>query len=302
MRFIIFAVFASVTVLGCTAGSPNDGLVTTISPSSDLVGTKVAGTVQAGDLATVVASTVERVFEARLQTATSQADMATVESIAVTASALSAELAALAPTRTARVIGSNRFSPETPCPTASVGKERVVATPGIGIDLKYDFEAFLFTSKGWIRLELFDDQAPVTVNNFIHLARCGYYDGVSFHRVIANFMVQGGDPTGTGGGSPGYSIPDEFDRDLLHSGPGTLSMANSGFGTGGSQFFITHNATPHLDGYEANGNQKRCEIPVISCHPVFGRVLEGQEVVDKLNVTGVGLLPDTIETIEIIVR
>jgi cyclophilin family peptidyl-prolyl cis-trans isomerase len=194
----------------------------------------------------------------------------------------------------------NTFDPGTPCPTARMGKSSVVATPGIGIDQGRSYQVIIKTNKGDIKLDLFDDEVPVTVNNFVHLARCGYYDGILFHRVIANFMVQGGDPTGTGGGSPGYSIPDEFHPDLLHSGPGTLSMANAGFGTGGSQFFITHNATPHLDGYEADGSPKSCQIPVISCHPVFGRVVEGQDVVDKLNVTVPGVTPDTIETVEII--
>lgn len=188
----------------------------------------------------------------------------------------------------------NTFDPGTPCPTANTARANVVATPGISIDQSRSYQAIIKTNKGDIKLDLFDDEVPVTVNNFVHLARCGYYDGIPFHRVIANFMVQGG------GGSPGYSIPDEFHPDLLHSGPGTLSMANAGFGTGGSQFFITHNATPHLDGYEADGSPKPCEIPVVSCHPVFGRVIEGQDVVDKLQVTGGGATPDTIKTIEII--
>ncbi len=206
----------------------------------------------------------------------------------------------VAPSTVAPSSQVNTFDPGTPCPTAQVGGPKVEATPGIGISQGNSYQAIVKTSKGDIKLELYDDEVPVTVNNFVHLARCGYYDGIPFHRVIANFMVQGGDPTGTGGGSPGYSIPDEYDPSLLHSSPGTLSMANSGFGTGGSQFFITHNPTPHLDGYEANGAPKACEIPVISCHPVFGRVIEGQDVVDKLNVTGAGLDPDTIKTVEII--
>jgi len=194
----------------------------------------------------------------------------------------------------------NENDPGTPCPTAAAGGPRVQATPGISIDQGSSYQAVIKTNKGDIKVELYDDKVPVTVNNFVHLARCGYYDGIPFHRVIANFMVQSGDPTGTGGGSPGYSIPDEFDPTLRHDTPGTLSMANAGFGTGGSQFFITHNPTPHLDGFEADGTPKPCEIPVVSCHPVFGRVISGQDVVDSLNVTGGGLTPDTIQTIEII--
>ena len=122
------------------------------------------------------------------------------------------------------------------------------------------------TDKGPIELDLHADRTPLTVANFVNLARRGFYDGVSFHRVIADFMVQGGDPTGTGSGGPGYRFEDEFDPELRHDGPGVLSMANAGPGTNGSQFFITHVATPHLDDH----------------HSVFGRVTSGQEVVDSI--------------------
>ncbi len=137
--------------------------------------------------------------------------------------------------------------------------------------------AAIHTDKGPIELELHADKAPLTVANFVNLAQRGYYDGVKFHRVIANFMIQGGDPTGTGAGGPGYRFEDEFDPSLKHDGPGVLSMANAGPGTNGSQFFITHLATPHLDGK----------------HSVFGRVTSGQEVVDRI---GQG---DRIESISI---
>lgn len=122
------------------------------------------------------------------------------------------------------------------------------------------------TNKGTIRLELFDDKTPKTVANFEKLCGDGFYDGLKFHRVIANFMIQGGCPKGTGTGGPGYQFEDEFHPDLKHDGPGILSMANAGPDTNGSQFFITHVATPHLDGK----------------HSVFGRVLEGQDVVDAI--------------------
>ena len=115
------------------------------------------------------------------------------------------------------------------------------------------------------RVELFAADAPVTVENFVKLSRDGYYDGVTFHRVIPGFMAQGGDPTGTGSGGPGYTIPDEI-SDRCHDGPGVLSMANAGPNTGGSQFFITFVATPHLDG----------------AHTVFGQVIEGMDVVDGI--------------------
>ncbi len=118
--------------------------------------------------------------------------------------------------------------------------------------------------RGTIRLELFDDKAPKTVANFERLAGEGFYDGLKFHRVIADFMIQGGCPKGTGTGGPGYTFEDEFHPDLRHDRPGVLSMANAGPNTNGSQFFITHVATPWLDGK----------------HTVFGRVLSGQNVVD----------------------
>ena len=128
--------------------------------------------------------------------------------------------------------------------------------------------AVIKTNKGDIRLELYAEQTPLTVANFVNLAERGYYNGVKFHRVIPNFMVQGGDPTGTGSGGPGYRFEDEIVGALSHNGPGIFSMANSGPGTNGSQFFITHLATPHLNGK----------------HTVFGRVVgpEDQEVVDAI--------------------
>jgi len=123
------------------------------------------------------------------------------------------------------------------------------------------------TNKGEIRIELFADKTPKTVANFEKLAGEGFYDGLAFHRVIDNFMVQGGCPQGTGTGGPGYSFEDEFDPELRHDAPGILSMANSGPNTNGSQFFITHGPQPHLDGK----------------HTVFGRVLDdGQEVVNAI--------------------
>lgn len=108
-------------------------------------------------------------------------------------------------------------------------------------------QAIFETSRGTIRINMLPDKAPVTVANFVNLAQRGFYDGLNFHRVIADFMVQGGCPQGTGTGGPGYRFEDEFDADLRHSSPGRLSMANSGPGTNGSQFFITHVPTPWLD-------------------------------------------------------
>lgn len=134
--------------------------------------------------------------------------------------------------------------------------------PEFGINLRKKYTATMSTDKGDIVLELYADKTPATVNNFVFLAREGFYDGTIFHRVIANFMAQGGDPTGTGRGGPGYRFADEFNPVLKHDKPGVFSMANSGPGTNGSQFFITHVATPHL-------NNK---------HTVFGQVGKGMDV------------------------
>jgi peptidyl-prolyl cis-trans isomerase B (cyclophilin B) len=126
--------------------------------------------------------------------------------------------------------------------------------------------ATIDTNRGTIKLKLHADKAPKTVANFEKLAKQGFYNGLKFHRVIENFMVQTGCPKGTGTGDPGYKFADEFHPDLKHSGPGVLSMANSGPNTNGSQFFITHVATPWLDGK----------------HSVFGQVIEGQDVVNAI--------------------
>jgi len=134
--------------------------------------------------------------------------------------------------------------------------------PEIVIDPKKKYSATLSTDKGDIVVELFADKAPKTVNNFIFLAREGFYNGTSFHRVIADFMAQGGDPTGTGRGGPGYRFADEFHPSLKHDQPGRLSMANAGPGTNGSQFFLTHVPTPWLDGK----------------HAIFGQVVQGMDV------------------------
>ena len=140
-------------------------------------------------------------------------------------------------------------------------------------------QAIFERSKGTIRLELFEDKTPKTVGNFETLCGKEYYDGLKFHRVIPDFMIQGGCPDGTGAGGPGYKFEDEFDSELRHDAPGVLSMANAGPNTNGSQFFITHVPCPHLD----------------DRHSVFGKVLEGQDVVDAIEQG------DTMDSVRVVV-
>jgi cyclophilin family peptidyl-prolyl cis-trans isomerase len=162
-----------------------------------------------------------------------------------------------------------------------------LAPPSGALDTSKTYTARFKTQRGEIVVELYADRAPLTVENFVNLARAGFYDGTTFPRVIGGFMAQGGDPTGTGTGGPGYQFGDEFHSTLRHDSPGILSMANAGAGTNGSQFFITHGPTPHLD----------------NRHSVFGKVVEGMDVVMSLRERD----PqrdrepgDRIETIEII--
>ena len=159
--------------------------------------------------------------------------------------------------------------------------KQYASSPAIQIDPKKSYVAKFETTKGTITVNLFVKEAPITVNNFVFLAREGFYDGISFHRVIANFMIQGGDPAGRGTGGPGYKWNDEASAlRLRHDSPGTLSMANAGPNTNGSQFFITHTPTPHLDGK----------------HAVFGKVADKAsmdvvnairqgDVINKLTIT-----------------
>ena len=141
--------------------------------------------------------------------------------------------------------------------------------PGTEAEAKPNPTATFQTSMGNFTVELFADKAPKTAKNFETLAKKGFYDGVIFHRVIDKFMIQGGDPTGTGTGGPGYTIPDEFGPGLKHDAPGILSKANAGPNTGGSQFFITLVPTPWLDGH----------------HAIFGKVVSGMDVVKKIGKT-----------------
>jgi peptidyl-prolyl cis-trans isomerase B (cyclophilin B) len=138
--------------------------------------------------------------------------------------------------------------------------------PAMEIDPAKNYVATIETNKGNIVLELYPTYAPKTVNNFVFLARQGFYDGIKFHRVISNFVIQGGDPTGTGAGGPGYKFEDELRGNPLTHETGAISMANAGANTNGSQFFITHSPQPHLNGR----------------HTVFGKVTEGMDVVNAI--------------------
>ena len=140
------------------------------------------------------------------------------------------------------------------------------APPALQITTDRTYKISIETGRGTIELELFPEHAPKTVNNFVFLAQEGFYDGVTFHRVISNFMIQGGDPTGSGRGGPGYRFEDELKGNPLRHERGVISMANSGPGTNGSQFFITHGPQQHLDGK----------------HTVFGKVTKGLDVVDAI--------------------
>jgi len=135
-------------------------------------------------------------------------------------------------------------------------------------------------------IELFAAQAPTTVNNFVYLAWDGFYDGLTFHRVIPGFIAQAGDPSGTGLGDPGYVFDDEFHPDLRHDGAGIVSMANAGIedghGTNGSQFFITYVELPDLDGLNPDGSPKNCSLEDVYCFPVFGQVTGGMSVLNDL--------------------
>jgi cyclophilin family peptidyl-prolyl cis-trans isomerase len=164
-------------------------------------------------------------------------------------------------------------------------------SPSMAIDVNKDLSAvFEMEDGGQFTIDLYEKLAPVTVNNFVFLANENYYDGTTFHRVIDGFMAQGGDPSGTGGGSPGYYFENELHVDARHDSAGVLSMANKGLvdgkGTNGSQFFITFSATEFLDGFDVNDQPKECALD--SCHSVFGKVISGMDVVTGLSIRDPG--------------
>ncbi len=171
---------------------------------------------------------------------------------------------------------------------ASSGYKIYDEPPSMVIDHSNDYFAeFDMESGGKFTIDLYEKLVPVTVNNFVFLAREGFYDGVTFHRVIPGFMAQGGDQTGSGSGNAGYYFDNEFHPDALHDGPGVISMANRGVidgkGTNGTQFFITYTETHNLDGYQTNGSLKNCAMPMTSCHAVFGKVSSGMDIVRSIS-------------------
>lgn len=151
-------------------------------------------------------------------------------------------------------------------PQESGSPRQSSSPPAMQIDPAKSYQAVFTIDVGQFTARLFPGQAPVTVNNFVFLARQGYYDNTTFHRVLPGFMAQGGDPTGTGAGGPGYTFHDEFSPELEFDKPGLLAMANRGPDTNGSQFFITYAPTPHLNGL----------------HTIFGEVIEGADILDHL--------------------
>ena len=174
----------------------------------------------------------------------------------------------------------------------------------IDTDKEFYYAKIELDKGGTILIELYSNKVPKTVNNFVFLSNNGYYDGVTFHRVIPDFMAQTGDPTGTGTGGPGYQFDNEFHPDLNHNAKGIVSMANSGVqngkGTNGSQFFITYVPTESLDGFNSDGTEKDCRYD--SCHSVFGKVIDGMDVLDGISIRDPGTATtsgDIIKTITI---
>ena len=199
------------------------------------------------------------------------------------------------PAATATPAGPASSPTAEPAPTPTIVSARQAtrlqysSPPAMTLDTSSDYTAELRTNYGNFRVDLLEAEAPITVNNFAFLAQQGFYDGLIFHRVIEGFMIQGGDPTGTGGGGPGYQFQDEIVAGLVFDSAGKLAMANAGPGTNGSQFFITTVPTPHLNGY----------------HTIFGEVVQGQSVVDAISRVTTDardrpLQPVMIESIDIL--
>jgi len=194
--------------------------------------------------------------------------------------------------------------PTVEATSASSGGGSSPQPPTGSLDTSKTYTAVFELVKGdEFEILLYDDLVPSIVENFVNLSNSGFYDGITFHRVIADFMAQGGDPTGTGSGDPGYKFADEFHVDARHDKPGILSMANSGFNSNGSQFFITLVETAFLDAFDDNDQLKNCAGFSVSCHAVFGEVVSGMDVVTNIRIRDPGTDPnpgDAIKTIRIV--
>ena len=168
-------------------------------------------------------------------------------------------------------------------------KSTSLSPPTGNLDISKRYKAHFQTEIGEFEVELFDDLAPYTVENFVNLSNAGYYDDTTFHRVLPDFMAQGGEPTATGMGGPGYKFADEFHVDLRHDSEGILSMANSGINSNGSQFFITFGPLQQLDAFDPYDNTlKNCINMTVSCHAVFGKVVNGMEIVKSIRLRDPG--------------
>ena len=168
-------------------------------------------------------------------------------------------------------------------------KSTSLSPPTGNLDISKRYKAHFQTEIGEFEVELFDDLAPYTVENFVNLSNAGYYNDTTFHRVLPDFMAQGGDPTATGMGGPGYKFADEFHVDLRHDSEGILSMANSGINSNGSQFFITFGPLQQLDAFDPYDNTlKNCINMTVSCHAVFGKVVNGMEIVKSIRLRDPG--------------
>ena len=213
-----------------------------------------------------------------------------------------------APAPTAAPPSQPAPQPTTPVPTPEpepASGPPWDSPPEMVIDSSKSYSAVFELEKGeQFEVELYADKVPSVVNNFVFLAREGFYDGVTFHRVLEGFMAQTGDPTGTGTGGPGYRFESEFHPDLSHDSPGILSMANAGgLDTNGSQFFITFRETSFLDHLNPDGSEKDCAQRGVSCHSIFGKVTNGMDVVNNITLrdpSSATTPGDVITTIRII--
>ncbi len=279
-----------VAAVGCSTTSPAE-----VSPTPNIEATVEARLAQERAIEATIDAGIKQGIAAQLRS-TPEAAATTMPTSTPVATATSIPTATPVPIPTpTRAPRPTRVATATPTPSLINVEGRQVKQYGLpplmAIDPSANYTATIRTNQGPITVDLFASQAPKTVNSFVFLAREGFYNGIIFHRVIQGFMIQGGDPTGTGTAGPGYQFEDEIDPSLGFEGPGILAMANRGAGTrtNGSQFFITVAPTPHLKGN----------------HTIFGRVTSGQDVVTRISLVSTGqgdrpIDPVMIHSIEIL--